>query len=134
MSYDILESWMTRIFVYGTLKRNFSAHELINNGRSQFVAEATTDPRYHLHSIGEMRAFPGMVEGDGEPGGVRGEVYEVDDITLGVLDRYECVQQGLFERKEIELEDGTTALAYLFTGDDCMGMRRGRRIESGVWE
>jgi gamma-glutamylcyclotransferase (GGCT)/AIG2-like uncharacterized protein YtfP len=121
---------MTKVFCYGTLKQGFHAHRLISSPSTKFLGEAATHPRFHLYNVS---SFPGMVEGDEPDGGVRGELYEVDDGTLAVLDRYECVSQGLFTRSEVELDDGSVALAYLFSGDEHMGMTRGRRIEAGEW-
>lgn len=119
---------MTRIFVYGTLKRGYRAHHLIDHSDNRFIGEALSQPRYHIYDLG---GFPGMKENLAVDGGVRGEIYEVNDTTLQLLDRYECVDSGLFERREIELEDGTTALAYFFGG--WIQDMHARRIEEGVW-
>ena len=77
----------TRIFVYGTLRRDPSHemfHLLAKYGR--FVGDATVSGR--LFDLGE---YPGMVRSD--TGEVVGELYEVDQANWGDvierLDRYE---------------------------------------------
>lgn len=118
---------MARIFVYGTLKRGFHAHGLMQNAPAAFLREATTAPRFQLYDIG---AFPGLVEDESLEGGVKGELFEVPEAALKDLDRYECVSRGLFRRGEVELEDGSKSLAYFFN----MSLEGAHRIESGVWE
>jgi gamma-glutamylaminecyclotransferase len=74
---------MTKVFVYGTLKRGQDNHKNYL-ARSAFVGEADTASRYRMISTN----FPVILEdGDGKP--VRGEIYDVDDRTLAALDRLE---------------------------------------------
>lgn len=113
-----------KAFVYGTLKNGFLAHDLLKD--STFLGPATTHPRYRLYDLGR---FPGIIV-DGSLGtGVIGELYEVPENLLPELDRYEAVAFGLFRREEIELSDGTIALAYLYNRryDGC------QIVESGEW-
>jgi gamma-glutamylcyclotransferase (GGCT)/AIG2-like uncharacterized protein YtfP len=117
---------MARVFVYGTLKKGFPAHKLMVDADAKFEGIAVTDCAYQLYDQGN---FPGMVEEDG-PTGVHGEVYDVPEKAMSKLDAYECVSSGLFRRAEIELADGTKALAYLFARDYYAALR----IESGVWD
>lgn len=110
-------------FFYGSLKQGFAAHSLL--GDAKFIGEATTHSRYHLFHQGH---YPGMVEDAQLQGvGVRGELYEIDDSLLEVLDRYEGVAFGLFVRAEIELNDGRMVSAYL------VRERSNTLIESGIW-
>ena len=113
---------MSRVFVYGTLKSGFSAHQLLQAAR--FV-----DGQFALNcALDDQGSFPGMVFEAGNR--VWGEVYEVDDDTLQSLDHYEGVAHGLYRREEVELYDGSKALAYLFNRDHS-----GRpKVESGVWD
>lgn len=112
------------IFCYGTLKRNFRAHHLLEG--SSFIQEATTAPRYHLYHQG---FYPGMVEDESFLGpGVTGELYDAPESLLERLDEYEGVGIGLFSRSEIELSDGTHALGYLVTEPSQ------QLIETGIWE
>jgi gamma-glutamylaminecyclotransferase len=41
-------SALTKVFFYGTLKRNQPNHELVINNRAQFVSEATTVDKWPL--------------------------------------------------------------------------------------
>lgn len=118
---------MNTIFTYGTLRRNCSAYSLMRRNAAAFVREAVTAPRYKLYDMG---AFPGLVESDSEQGGVHGEVFTVPDAAFRELDAYECVSGGLFRRGEVELDDGTIALAYFINipVDDAVV------VESGVWQ
>lgn len=117
---------MYRVFVYGTLKRGHSANIMIVQNYGTFVKEARTAPNYALYCNG---SFPGMKETDIEGEGVLGEVFEVPGEAFEVLDRYECVRDGLFRREEIELEDGSKAFAYLYNHP----VAERELITNGVW-
>ena len=74
---------MTKLFIYGTLKRGFRAHHLIAD--QAFLGEVQTKPNYLLLDLGE---YPGLAEtGEGES--VSGELWEVCQDRLAVLDAYE---------------------------------------------
>ncbi len=113
---------MFRLFVYGTLKQGFSAHDLLQG--SVFLGAITTHPRYHLYRMG---GFPGMVTGE-EAGGVCGELFEVPDERLVTLDHYECVP-SLFRRELIDLSDGSQAWAYLYN----RRLGHQHKIKNGEW-
>ena len=118
---------MAKVFVYGTLRKNCSAHSLIKNAPGSFLKEVRTTAKYHLYDVG---SFPGMREDDTKLGyGVLGEVYEIPEAAFKNLDRYECVSTGLFRRGEVTLEDGSVAEAYFFTSN----MEHATKIEDGVW-
>ena len=117
---------MSKIFVYGSLKKNQSAHEFLTTHQATFLKEAVTTPNYHIYSISW---FPGMVVDELVSGGVHGEVYEVSDECMRQLDRYEGAP-SLFRREEVTLADGDTAIAYLFN----QNFSNRPRIESGVWD
>ena len=78
-----------------------------------------------------------MKEDPSIEGGVKGELYEVSEVTLQILDIYECVDSGLFNRREIELENGELAFAYVFNGSKIHFSEGNTvfddRIESGEW-
>jgi gamma-glutamylcyclotransferase (GGCT)/AIG2-like uncharacterized protein YtfP len=117
---------MSKIFVYGTLKRGHRAHAFLEDHNAIFLKEASTGPHYHLYKLGW---FPGMVIDEYVDGCVQGELYEVTEDCLERLDMYEGAPH-LFRREEIELDDGSKAISYLymqeFTSSD--------RVEDGVWE
>jgi gamma-glutamylaminecyclotransferase len=100
---------MTRLFLYGTLKRGGRNHRLMAG--QCYVGPAVTATRYRLFDLGP---FPGLIE---QAGGrsVRGELWDVTPKCLAALDEFEGVEVGLFRRAEIELADGTRVQGYLFT-------------------
>lgn len=87
-----------RVFVYGSLKQGLELHHLLASSR--FLGTATTAPLYRMFSLGE---YPGLVEW---PDGlaVRGELYEVGEETLQLLDDAEGTDAGLYVRREIRLQ------------------------------
>lgn len=90
-----------RIFVYGTLKRGDVRAYLLEGQR--FVGDIKTAPRYKLFNTGE---YPALVEADtlGVAGvSIVGELWEVDDDCLARLDIEEGVDEGLYQRRAIEL-------------------------------
>lgn len=114
-----------RLFVYGTLKKGFRAHDILERQSAVFLKEARTIPQYQLY---EINWFPGMVIDELTPGGVRGELYLVTQECLDRLDAYEGAPD-LFRRHEVELDDGSTAISYLFN-KEFVGKSR---IEDGFW-
>ncbi|HEV3257174.1 MAG TPA: gamma-glutamylcyclotransferase family protein [Gemmataceae bacterium] len=97
--------------VYGTLKRGFRNHRLLE--RQQFIREAVTLPRYRLFDRG---AYPCLVE-DAEAGvAVQGELWKIDTEILPLLDRLEGVPD-LFIRREIVIEAfPEPVVAYFYKG------------------
>jgi gamma-glutamylaminecyclotransferase len=89
---------MTKVFVYGTLKRGGSNHHFLAG--QQFLGEATTVPGYALYSLGD---YPGMVRSNNTAQVVTGEVWSVDDACLARLDKLEGVEEGLYIREAITL-------------------------------
>lgn len=103
---------MTRVFVYGTLKRGGANHGLLRGQR--FLGEARTAAGLTLYSLGE---YPGMVPDAGDGDGVIGELWEVDDACLYGLDALEGVDEGLYARVAIPLAapaDAGEVQAYLY--------------------
>ena len=71
------------VFVYGSLKRGFGNHRLVED--STFVGSAMTlDKSYEMVSMG---GFPGVI--DGKSNRIQGELYEIDDKVFKLLDRLE---------------------------------------------
>jgi gamma-glutamylcyclotransferase (GGCT)/AIG2-like uncharacterized protein YtfP len=86
------------IFVYGSLKRGYALHHLLE-GQS-FRGPATTCPLYRIFDLG---SYPGLVDWP-EGLAVQGEVYEVDAKCLKRLDEAEGVDEGLYARRVINLQ------------------------------
>lgn len=97
------------LFVYGTLKRGFPRNHALKNAR--YLGIARTTPSYGMYAYG---GFPALVDQVlAEASSVKaenviyGELYEVDDADLTVIDIIEGTDRGLFERREVKLSDTT---------------------------
>jgi len=89
---------MTRLFIYGTLKRGHSRADVLRD--QHCLGEARTRPRYRLYRVDQ---YPALVHA--EPGvGIEGELWDVQADCLARLDRIEAVDAGLYRREVIELE------------------------------
>jgi gamma-glutamylaminecyclotransferase len=91
---------MKAIFVYGTLKRGLENAVLLKG--QHFLGEARTAARYRLVDCG---GYPGLIDAEeGREGvSVMGEVWAVDGICLGALDRLEGIEAGLYRREVVDL-------------------------------
>ena len=89
---------MTRVFVYGTLKRGGANHGWI--ARQRFVAEALTQPLYRMFDLG---GYPGMIRSESGIA-IVGEVWDVDLAGLAKLDVLEDIDGGEYERVPVELQ------------------------------
>lgn len=90
---------MTRVFVYGTLKRGDANHRYLS-GQS-FVGEARTMPLYRMFDLG---GYPGIIEAAEDGYDIEGELWDVDAECLKRLDRLEGIDDGEYSRQVIELE------------------------------
>lgn len=118
---------MTRIFVYGTLKRGYRSNHCLAGQR--FLGEARTAPGYTLYSMGD---YPGMVRSTDASHDVIGEVWEVDAVCLGKLNELEGLSEGLYERALIKLVppfDDQPVESYLFLRSVA-----GRPVLGSVWK
>ncbi len=97
---------MTRIFVYGSLRKGLRLHPELEG--ALYGGTLYTAPGFRLLDLG---SYPGMVR-DESDGQVVGEVYWVDPETLDRLDRIEG-NPNYYCRRTIALGDGSTAFAYL---------------------
>ena len=110
---------MSRLFVYGTLKRGDCRAHFLDGQR--FIGEATVEG-FRLVDCG---AYPGLVPGEGV---VRGEAYDVDSAIWPTLDAVEGVDVGLYRRQIVRLCDGSEAQTYVYRGDAA-----GLPDLGGVW-
>jgi gamma-glutamylcyclotransferase (GGCT)/AIG2-like uncharacterized protein YtfP len=117
---------MPLLFVYGTLKRGFRLHHHMRS--AQFVAAARTGPGFSLY---QLDWYPAMVA-DPDGAGVSGELFEVPEALLAVLDEVECVPE-LYLRLEVPLvqQDGVPAQALAYVYQQPVTGRL--RVESGDW-
>ena len=86
------------IFVYGSLKRGFINHSLLQD--QQFVACGRTAPRYKLYKI---TSYPAMVETTEGGRSIEGEIWAVDSECLARLDLLEDTAHGMYARVPIAL-------------------------------
>jgi gamma-glutamylcyclotransferase (GGCT)/AIG2-like uncharacterized protein YtfP len=89
---------MTKVFVYGTLKRGGRNHRYLAG--QQFIGEGRTGPGFTLYSLGD---YPGMVRSSRIDHDVTGEVWTVSADCLASLDELEGINEGLYERVAISL-------------------------------
>ncbi len=80
-----------KVFIYGTLKRGFPLHQKGLNG-AHYVGDVETVDPYPLY-IAKSFFGPMMLDRPGEGLRVQGELFEIDEERLPVLDELEDVGQ-----------------------------------------
>jgi gamma-glutamylcyclotransferase (GGCT)/AIG2-like uncharacterized protein YtfP len=74
---------MTKLFVYGTLRVGQGNHYLLKKGNAKFLGNALTFDEFDMIDVG----FPVALPPNGPLGFlIKGEVYEIDDVTLNRVD------------------------------------------------
>jgi gamma-glutamylcyclotransferase (GGCT)/AIG2-like uncharacterized protein YtfP len=113
-------SLLSRVFVYGTLRRDEVNHYLLADAR--YLGGCSTEPLYKMVNLG---SYPGVVKG----GGIRieGEVYEVNSQQMADLDRLEGYPRD-YTRETIATPWGQ-AWIYLYRGS----LKDRPVIPDGVW-
>ena len=114
-----------RVFVYGTLKRGFCNHALLDE--AEFIGEATTVERFgfylgaddyapEVEEIPYLYRHPKVTD---EAMSVHGEVWEISPTMLRQLDRLEG-HPDWYQRENIQVQVDSEAIvavqAYLRTG------------------
>eukprot|EP00049_Salpingoeca_infusionum_P027118 m.30583 g.30583 ORF g.30583 m.30583 type:complete len:122 (+) comp9294_c0_seq2:223-588(+) len=110
------------VFAYGTLRKGESNHHFLES--SKLLGNFCTPPRYTMYNIGP---YPGLIEGDTA---IVGEVYEVDDATLQMVDELEGVPD-MYRRDSVETPFGT-AIIYIFQDKDYL-KKEASVIPAGDW-
>jgi len=126
---------MRYVFIYGTLR----AGE-INDINVAAARHAIETPRFLGQTAVAGRLFdfgtyPGMVADAGATR-VIGDVYEIDDALVPVLDKIEAVYpgvQGLFTAEQIEIEVKGRPVACLFYPVAPEAVQGRPEIHSGDW-
>lgn len=96
------------IFVYGTLKKDWGNHRIIEDQQYLGCAE-TSHPNFQMYSLG---GFPGVVAGDKQ---ITGELYSVDDEALARCDRLEG-HPSFYKREQISVSplEGENVVAWIY--------------------
>jgi len=111
----------TVLFVYGTLKREQRNNHFLHD--QKFLSEAQTRPLYRLYDSGP---HPALVEDPKNGVMIHGEVWQVNDEALQMLDEYESVpvlftRRPIFLRREQSVSTprswDSPVQAYIFNGD-----------------
>ncbi|WP_457747591.1 gamma-glutamylcyclotransferase family protein [Sulfurimonas sp.] len=87
------------LFVYGTLKKGFYNHQILED--AEFICSATTKQKYPMVNIEEY--FPYLIDAEGIGHHVEGEVYKIDNKTLAMLDVLEGYPE-LYNRHQITVK------------------------------
>lgn len=97
------------LFVYGTLKNNFSRS--LANFKQHYLGTAKTKPEYAMFTLGGYPALLNKKLADQNntfaDRSIYGEVWEIDDECVVKCDKIEGVEYDLFERSRIEIEQFT---------------------------
>lgn len=100
-----------RMFVYGSLKRGHTNHDLLM--RSRYFADGSTMPTFEMLDFGH---YPGVIE-DGTYS-IRGEVFLVTGAVMGIVDALEG-HPFFYRRVEVPVRTGkgvVPAWMYLYAG------------------
>lgn len=117
---------MTKVFVYGTLKRGW--------GNSRLIPEDLTPTPDSIrgYTMYHMGGFPGIVNTPETSRMVVGEVFEVDDATLRRLDSLEGYrgegEHNFYERERVVTDNGEECLVYVQSSAPSDSV-----VESGEW-
>ena len=101
----------TLVFVYGSLKKGFGNHRLLED------ADFLQNDTIQNHTMYSLGAFPAIVPDDNADVPVKGELYSVTNDELLRLNRLEGYSgdnnpHNLYERKEIVTDNGHVAYVY----------------------
>lgn len=114
---------MNTVVVYGSLKKGFGNHRLLEN--SKLLNEAV----YFNGTMASLGGFPCVSQHGNTK--IKGEMYEVDDETLARLDQLEQHPRW-YERKKIRTSGGE-AWVY-FIDDESYYGDGARLVKSGDWQ
>lgn len=110
------------VFVYGTLKKGFGNHGVLNPG-SQFICKDRIRG-WDMYSLG---GFPAITEGTGE---ISGELYSVDEKVLARCDILEGYP-NFYDRMIVRTASGMRAWVYFI--NDLNNCRSYGKVDGGVW-
>lgn len=105
MNHSVLQiskmaSSMSKVFVYGTLKKGQPNHHWLTNtmnGAASYISNGTTKIKYPL-VISTRYNIPFLLNKPGIGKNIKGEIYEIDDEMLSKLDILEDYPE-LYDRQ-----------------------------------
>lgn len=117
-----------RVFVYGTLKRGYGNHPILDRGGATYLGDCEVGDNFTMLDLG---MFPGVVRRTGGDGGkVTGEVYQVSEECLHSCDLLEGHPN--FYRREKVTTPWKGAWIYLLPETYCKDGELDV-IEGGTW-
>lgn len=117
------------VFVYGSLKRGFRNHHVMNQSAGRCAGTAVLTG-YGLHSV-YSGAFPGIVRRDNRYK-VHGELFSIPAERLPRMDAFEGVP-SLYTRERVRVRSGKRkfwAWVYVFARTAELG----KRVPGGRWK
>jgi gamma-glutamylaminecyclotransferase len=112
--------------VYGTLRKGFGNHRLLDNEHCELLGTVKTEPKFKMVSLG---GFPGVIPDEGTQSVVV-EIYRVNskevEKRLDWLEGY----PSFYQKTEIETQWGTANMYIL--SEEKYGSRP--IVESGDWK
>ena len=116
------------VFVYGTLKKGFGNHRLLE--KAHFLGEAYL----RRTKMVDLGAYPAVITGGKKD--VMGEIYQVDDETLARLDRLEG-HPSFYERRQVKVfsvfQNVDTFIAWCYFMPQLSQVKHPAVIEEGIW-
>lgn len=114
------------VAVYGTLKKGYGNHRLLNN--ASYIGNGRTAEKYRLCVSG----LPFLLDGKSDEGhNVKVEVYSCNPFEMYSLDLLEG-HPRFYKRKrtDIKLNDGHTVDAWVYFVPDNLHYNNGEYVES----
>jgi len=114
-----------KLFVYGSLKKGCHNHGLLRNAR--YLGDYSTEAKYTMVDMG---SFPGVFHDENSVTSIHGEIYEIDETTLTILDRLEG-HPNFFHREKIMCDGYGEAWVYLVLPRCVLDINKIRIL--GIW-
>jgi gamma-glutamylaminecyclotransferase len=92
------------IFSYGTLKRGFPNHSIMEKIKASYISVASTKFKYPLVQAGDWNT-PFLLDNKNYPNSynVNGELFEIDKKGIAILDEFEGVGKCYYKRLKLDI-------------------------------